>query len=297
MNALRKDGTEAGANLPPAPEQSTGVEPADMPVKNTTKAPAFQFYPKDFISSSKVQRMTLTEIGVYALLLSHCWLDNGLPTSVEKIARLVKIPPPRFRKMWEGPLSECFTERAGRLHNPRLDEERRKQADYRRRQTDNGKLGGRPKKEPTDKPDETQNNPLVTSGFPKTEPTERFPSSSSSSKERTDTQGRGAPIHQSHIKHAACGRVCVPADLHSKFTRALNRDDADKVLRDWYTVVDHDWSVGSRKADNVGGDDYQFWRARFDEKWPAADVAKKSVADSRLPAWAQEAQARKAAQR
>jgi hypothetical protein len=66
--------------------------------------------------------------------------------------------------------------------------------------------------------------------------------------------------------------------------RALNRDDADTVLRDWYLEVDHEWAVGEHKDTPTGGDDYKFWRARFDERWPAPVVAK---ADPRVPKWAQ----------
>lgn len=107
-----------------------------MPVE---RAPAFQFYPKDFLSSSKVARMSLTEIGVYMLLLSHAWLNGGLPTEVTEIAKLVKVPVPRFVKMWQGALSECFEHQHGRLVNVRLEHERQKQADHREAQSQRGK--------------------------------------------------------------------------------------------------------------------------------------------------------------
>ncbi len=80
--------------------------------------------------------MSLTEIGAYMLLLSHCWLDNGIPTDVNQLARIVKVNEKQFARMWQGPLSECFYLRSGRLQNVRLDAERTKQADYKRRQTD-----------------------------------------------------------------------------------------------------------------------------------------------------------------
>lgn len=101
-----------------------------------TTAPAFQFYPRDFLSSPKVLRMSLTEVGIYIKLLSHCWLDNGLPVDVRKLAGMVGIKPQQFERLWPVVLSECFYERAGRLHNVRLDQERKKQAEYRRRQSD-----------------------------------------------------------------------------------------------------------------------------------------------------------------
>ena len=107
----------------------------------TDKSPAFQFYPTDFLSSSKVARMSLTEIGIYTILLCHCWLDGGLPKSVEQLALLVRVRTDRFAKIWAGVLSECFREEGGKLLNIRLERERNKQAHRR----SNGTLGGRPK--------------------------------------------------------------------------------------------------------------------------------------------------------
>jgi hypothetical protein len=55
--------------------------------------------------------------------------------------------------MWEqGTLPMCFTERGGRHYIPRHDNERAKHAKFRRRQSDNGKLGGRPRNPEEPKP-------------------------------------------------------------------------------------------------------------------------------------------------
>lgn len=107
------------------------------------KSPAFQFYAKDFLSSSRVQRMSLAEVGAYIILLSHNWLSGSLPAAHEELAKLLKVPMARFRKLWAGPLSECFVTCGSQLTNARLEDERRKQIAYRQRQSDNGKKGGR----------------------------------------------------------------------------------------------------------------------------------------------------------
>lgn len=89
----------------------------------------------------------------------------------------------------------------------------------------------------------------------------------------------------------------MPADLHGEFVRSLNRDDADRVLREWYLEVDNEWSVGARRSVNTGGNSYQFWRARFSERWPAEPVARKATGtDGRTPQWVIEARAEKARQ-
>lgn len=150
------NGASRAAVTPPDQHADTVGGRDDMPTpKQRTTSPAFQLYPKDFLSSTKVQRMSLTEIGAYTVLLFHCWLSDGLPTDIGQLARIVKVPEKQFKRMWAGALSECFYTRDGRLHNERLDGERKKQHEYRRRQTDNGAKGGRPKN-----PRQTQNKPM-----------------------------------------------------------------------------------------------------------------------------------------
>lgn len=53
------------------------------------KAPAYQRYPKDYLSSMRVSSMTLEEEGVYNRLLDHAWLSEGIPDDPAKVARIV----------------------------------------------------------------------------------------------------------------------------------------------------------------------------------------------------------------
>ena len=109
--------------------------------------PAFQFYPKDFLTDERVRLMSHTERGIYITLLCMCWLEGSLPSDVHNLAKLVEVPIGRFQKLWDGHLSKCFRLTAeGRLSQKRLDKERAKQAEFRARQAENGRLGGRPKK-------------------------------------------------------------------------------------------------------------------------------------------------------
>lgn len=165
---------------PVAPNQSSTED--DMASSKSTRSPAFQFYPKDFLSSTKVQRMSLTEVGVYMFLLSYEWLNSGIPTDVTQIARIVKVPAPRFRRMWAGPLSECFIEKNGRLVNPRLEQERRVQADYRKKQKDNAARGWQSRRNAVASPPH----------MPKTDPLSPIPDlRSASTKDQRET-GDGA---------------------------------------------------------------------------------------------------------
>jgi uncharacterized protein YdaU (DUF1376 family) len=126
-----------GSHPASAPDQSPdgGV---DMANAKPTTAPAFQFYTADFLGSTKVDAMSMTERGVYITFLARCWQDNGLPTDPKALASMARMKPQQFARMWaEGMLHQCFYERGGKLHNRRLDKERNKQQDYRRRQSDN----------------------------------------------------------------------------------------------------------------------------------------------------------------
>lgn len=53
------------------------------------KAPAFQFYPTDYIASQRVQMLTLEEEGAYVRLLCYCWQHGSIPSDVEQLARLI----------------------------------------------------------------------------------------------------------------------------------------------------------------------------------------------------------------
>lgn len=53
------------------------------------KAPAFQFYPQDYLSSARVAEMTLEEEGAYIRLLCYCWTTGSIPADPERCARLV----------------------------------------------------------------------------------------------------------------------------------------------------------------------------------------------------------------
>lgn len=55
--------------------------------------PAFQFYPKDWLSSATIQAMSLEEIGAYILLLAWQWEseDCTLPADDEILARLARL--------------------------------------------------------------------------------------------------------------------------------------------------------------------------------------------------------------
>lgn len=148
MGETRRDETADGSAVN-TPERLTSqpTEEVDVAAPKPTTAPAFQHYPKDTLSRNVVQRMSLTEFGAYMKLQSLCWINGGLPAEPHKLAGMLGVKSTQFERMWGNVLCECFyTDRNGLLQDPVLDAERAKHADYRRRQSDRGKMGGRPSK-------------------------------------------------------------------------------------------------------------------------------------------------------
>ena len=100
---------------------------------------AFQYYPKDFLSDDKVASMNLKEIGAYWLLLSYCWMENGLKNDQDYLKGLCRNDA-EWEKIWNK-ICKCFFLKNAKLRNRRLDEERKKQKEFRQKLTESGKIG------------------------------------------------------------------------------------------------------------------------------------------------------------
>lgn len=110
------------------------------------KAPAYQRYPKDYLSDIKVQAMNLEEEGMYNRLMDYCWCETSLPSDPAILAALCKGSEPTPLVL------SCFTEIDGELHHKRLDEERGKQAEWRAKSAEGGKRSAHKRKHPKAKP-------------------------------------------------------------------------------------------------------------------------------------------------
>lgn len=109
----------------------------------TDKAPAFQFYPKDFLTDDAVLAMTNEQVGAYIQLLCHAWLmPEGLPPSMSALARLCHCTPKRFERcVWDGVRVKFRENGEGRWFNPRIEQVRDEQRKYRERRQQQGKDG------------------------------------------------------------------------------------------------------------------------------------------------------------
>lgn len=203
----------------------------DMAGSKSTKAPAFQFYPADFLSDPNVIGMSLAETGAYIRLICACWQQGSIPSDMSRLARICRVRPNVFGRLWPA-LEPCFQphrNQADRLIQPRLEKERRKQAEYKRRQSDNGKLGGRPKK-PTESHDKAVGFESETQALAKKSSSSLSSSSSSSS----SSEKRGSPR-----RLAYCGeRLDVTHGQHEWLCKEIGEYAAHIDILAQYTLWD-----------------------------------------------------------
>lgn len=108
----------------------------------TRAAPAFQFYPADFVADDKVQPMDATDVGAYLLLLCAQWARGPLPDDQDWLRKTARVAPRAWPTVW-AVVSPCFNRTEAGLLNPRLERERALQVAYREQQRVAGKLGAK----------------------------------------------------------------------------------------------------------------------------------------------------------
>ena len=100
------------------------------------KAPAFQFYPADFIADTT--DMTAEEVGGYIRLLCHQWTTGSIPNDNERLARIAGL-------MGVPSVCYCLTKFVlcadGMLRNSRLEQIRVDQQAFRAKKSEAGLNG------------------------------------------------------------------------------------------------------------------------------------------------------------
>lgn len=118
------------------------------------KAPAFQFYAQDFLTG--VIYLTNEEIGIYIKMLCKQWTDGQIPK--KRLGFLVGFDWDKL----SDELKDKFIDHGDYVVNERLEDERAKKENFFKKQSLNGKKGGRPRKDgkPKQNPNKTQKKPL-----------------------------------------------------------------------------------------------------------------------------------------
>lgn len=231
-----------------------------MPSPKRTTAPAFQFYPSDFLSSPKVMDMTATERGIYITLLCVAWMQGGLPNDPAKLARWSKVPLKQFARIWPHNLESCFTLTAnGRLINERLEAERKKQRAFREKQKAKAdKRWDAKKEDAVAMPGQSRGNAAIGNAL----------QSSNVLQTSVGTAPRPQPLTSRRRLDAALeysDRFYVPQRAHRDLL-GLHEPSFEPRLFQWYERVCDEWTRANR---NPGADMIKFWKARHDEEWPA----------------------------
>ncbi len=239
------------------------------------KAPAYQWYPKDYDTDEAVKLMTYEQEGIYRRLLDHQALHGSIPEDPQQIALLVpKVPRARFVKLWDGMAAKFPAVSDGRRANRRLARSQIEYADYLRGKSDNGRKGAEARwQKHSDTNGERIGEPMPN----------RWPATASATaeQERSRALGRGSVLDgalpRDHKHHAVCDPSysrCVPYAVHDKLTNLLapkhqgDRTAAKAELQAWYATV---WA--SLPADFVMGEAFRFWQARFDAAFASKDTA------------------------
>lgn len=239
-------------------------------------SPAFQFYPKDFLTSSTVRLMSMEARGVYITLLAMSWLDGALPTSVDDLAKLAGCSARKLKKIWPN-IANAFTLTDAGYVNIRLEKEREKQRGLKAESSEKGRKGAEARwhghspgiSQPMPEPDATATAQAM--------PDDSFSIAIADRKEEKNAQARvsrsggsvlSGSLHRDHLDHAKCSlnfAWCVPNRVHATLAGKLapkhggDVDAAKDALLAWYPTV---WA--SLPEGTVLGDAFKFWGPRFD---------------------------------
>jgi uncharacterized protein YdaU (DUF1376 family) len=85
--------------------------------------PAFQFYPQDFASDSKVEAMSTEAVGAYILLLCKAWREEppgSLPDDDSVLARWARLNPDRWAEIRPSVLAPFTLGTDSRWHQKRM---------------------------------------------------------------------------------------------------------------------------------------------------------------------------------
>lgn len=172
--------------------------------------PWFQMYPSDFLSSSKVARMSAEERGVFITIMLRSWTDDGLELDEEDLADELDITVERLREILAGRVGRAlYEDEEGRLRSKRLEEERALADAKAKTAAENGRKGGRPRK-----PKETQ---------PVPEETQPLASGTQSGPSKTQSEVRLSEVRLSPSCEGGSGGA-PPRGVGARLAKVLERE-------------------------------------------------------------------------
>jgi uncharacterized protein YdaU (DUF1376 family) len=102
------------------------------------KPPAFQFYAKDWVMSTRT--IPAEARGVHIDLLCFAWEEEGLPADLDGLHTYVGLTKRKFKAIWDAHLARRWTSDSnGRLVHRKLEDEREKQRKWREKSAKGGR--------------------------------------------------------------------------------------------------------------------------------------------------------------
>jgi uncharacterized protein YdaU (DUF1376 family) len=227
------------------------------------RAPAFQFYPSDFLSDAKTMVMTAEEIGAYILLISICWREGELSNDLDELAALARMTPDAFKASWEKRICRCFRQTdSGAWVHPRLERERKTQEDFKEERKRSGRRGAERRWSKVENAENSADNgspmaePLQSHSSPTQEPMAKHASSSSSSSSSSSN----------NTEEANASSSSADADIAGVEPPANAREFSEwkqEVIKAWNTTMS---LPPFAKVSRITSERDKHLRARFGER-------------------------------
>lgn len=223
------------------------------------KAPAFQWYPRDWLSSWRVQSMTGSEVAAYFHLLNHAWLQEPqgtLPDDPEVLAKMSRSND-RWTSVERAVLAmfEKSKKHPGRLEHSRLQIELEKQQAKRENASKAGKASAKARLEAATAAQRESNDRSTSVHSSSSSSSSPASSSSTSSKNKNPETlfGNDQPKPQQKRKHApaiaednrfdefwkiACHKR-VKARARKWWAKSIKVTSPDTILAAWRKWNEH----------------------------------------------------------
>lgn len=114
--------------------------------RKETKAPAFQFYPADYLINDKIAVLTLEEQGAYIRAVCYCWKYGSVPADIKTLSRLIGCGCSEEVARAVSTVFKVSSTDPTKLINLDLEKRRQEQKNWRKKCSDGGKRSAEARK-------------------------------------------------------------------------------------------------------------------------------------------------------
>lgn len=98
--------------------------PTNRAERRLKMIPYFKWFPAEMEAETNFRCMTLEERGLFITCLNLAWVNNGLPSDLGELARMLRVNRNKLDKLWRGRVGVMFEHTRGRLRNTRQELDR-----------------------------------------------------------------------------------------------------------------------------------------------------------------------------